>query len=346
MIQSQMTERFNQSAKGLNQRLYAHVVKLPSCIKEQAQEIRLRVNRPVCVCCNDGNYFLTENYQITTTILNNQMLSATQRDISETFQNICCYSVYSRQNEIKNGFITMQGGHRAGICGTAVYNNGILANIRDISSINIRIARQINGAADALMDLVGNTAPGLLICGVPSSGKTTVLRDLARQLSDKSNLKVSVVDERGELAGTSVGVFQNDLGQCDILDGYQKGQGMMHALRCLSPDVIICDEIGSEDECMAVEESINSGVKLVATIHAGCKEELLKRPQALRLLKTGAFEKIVFLKSRSEPGRIREVLNWEDIKNAATVRSNHDNFKLRHGGRFTFTPPDYKDKVL
>lgn len=339
------TERFDQSVKGLNQKLYEQLIHIPNHLKEQVQEIRLRVNRPVAIYCSNRMYYITEKHQITTTIMADKMLIATGKDIAETFQNICGYSVYSHQNEIKDGFITMYGGHRAGICGTAVYHHGQLSNIRDISSINIRVARQINGAANKLMQALGENLNGILLCGAPASGKTTILRDLARQLSSNSSLKVTVIDERGELAGTCKGVCQNDLGQSDVLDGYAKGEGIMQALRCLSPDLIICDEVGTKDDVTAIEESLNAGVSVIASIHAGTKREFLKRPQAKKLMETGAFSKLVFLKSRSEPGEIKEICTWEDVKNASISGGCVNGAQHIMGRHFNFPAINHKSKI-
>lgn len=331
------TSRFLQSIKGLNQRLYAYLIRIPEDVQAQVQEIRLRVNRPIALYCAKRMYYITDKCQISTAIMADKMLTVTIKDVTETFQNICGYSVYSRQNEIKNGFITMVGGHRAGICGTAVYANNELSNIKDISSINIRVARQINGAADDMLNKVEEISKGVLICGSPASGKTTVLRDLARQLSTEYNKKIVVVDERGELAGTYRGEAQNDLGQADVLNGYDKHSGIMHALRCLSPDIVICDEVGSFEDAVAIEECLNAGVTVVASIHAGGKQALLKRPQAKRLIETGAFEEFVFLKNRSQPGEIKEVCKREVLENAQVDRADLNDCQYIMGRRLAIS---------
>ena len=239
-------------------------------------------------------------------------MRATREDIDETFRGICSYSVYSHQNEIKNGFITLSGGHRVGLCGTAVTSNGSIGSLRDISSINIRIARQVYGCANAVLQAVGkNLREGVLIAGAPASGKTTILRDMARQLS--SGLcgdvrKVAVVDERGELAGTYRGVPQNDLGPCcDVLDGYPKGEGILQAIRSLSPEFIICDELGGLADVEAAAQGLNAGVGMISSVHAGNVRELLRRQQAVSLLHTGAFGYVVLLEGSREPGRVAEV---------------------------------------
>ncbi len=278
-----------------------------------AQEIRLRVNRPLSIVCPKVTYYVTSNGGLTNTPIKGAMFNISRADIADTFHNICNYSVYTRQNEIINGFITMHGGHRAGICGTAVINNGKIANIRDISSINVRIAREHHGCAKKLAERIGTFDKGVLICGAPCSGKTTVLRDLARILSTEYNKNVSLIDERGELAGVSSGTFQNDIGMCDVFDCYKKSEAMLQSIRSMAPDIIICDEIGSSDDVTAIEHSVNCGVTLVATTHAVNEAELRNKQNIRVIAKTGAFSKVVFLSSKNNPGEIVKISEVGDI---------------------------------
>lgn len=317
-----LIERFNMCARSLNQRLAQCVLKIPDYIKVQAQEIHIRTNRPVAIYCGSATYYITANNQIISVGTNDMenMLIATHRDIYECFQNICCYSVYTRQSEIKNGFITMRGGHRAGICGTAVYTEKTITNIRDITSINLRIAKEVKGSAKKLLNRIDITKGGLLLCGVPSSGKTTVLRDISRILSTQENMKVCIVDERGEIAGAYSGEAQNDIGFSDVLDGYQKPDGIMHAVRCMSPQIIICDEIGTNEEALSIKNCLNSGVNVIASIHCANAEELLTKPQTQNLLSTNAFSFIAFLSDRKTPGVIKEVYTLEELKSYESNR--------------------------
>lgn len=324
--------RFDSAAKGLCNGLFASISALPDTIKAQAQEIRIRVNRPVAIYCTNKMYYLTEDGRPVTTFVNGKIRNVTQQEVLETFQNLCGYSVYSHQKEIQNGFLTIRGGHRAGICGTAVYKDRALTNIRDVSSVNIRIARQVDGAADPLLEALGTDFKGLLLCGAPACGKTTVLRDLARQLTDTGQKKVCVIDERGELAGTYAGVCQNDLGQSDILNGYTKGEGIMQALRCLSPDIIICDEAGSSEDVQAIAQGVNAGVSIVASIHAATPQELLARSQGRMLLKTGAFESVVFFKGRQKPGEMKEIKKTKELF-YATLGGRNGNYTFRRTDR-------------
>lgn len=313
-MESYLVKRFNMCAKGLNQRLQNAVMKIPNSIKEEIQEIHIRTNKPVTLYSSNITYYLTKDNQAVSHWYNSNMLIATQSDICETFQNICCYSVYSKQSEINNGFITLKGGHRAGICGTAVYNEEKITSIRDISSINLRIAKEFKGASAKLLNCIDISKGGVLICGIPSCGKTTLLRDIARVLSTEKALKVCVVDERGELGGAYLGISQNDLGLCDILDGYRKQDGIMQAVRSLSPNVIVCDEIGTDDEAEKIKECLNSGVSVIASVHCANLDELLSKPQTCKLISTGAFEYIVFLSDRKSPGVIKELYRLEELK--------------------------------
>lgn len=305
--------RFSQAIGCISSQLYRRLVPLSSKLFKTAMEIRLRVNRPLAIVCSDITYFVTKHGGLSNKAIQGSMLLVSRSDITDTFHNICNYSVYSRQNEIINGFVTMHGGHRAGICGTAVCSNGSLSNIRDISSINIRIAREHRGCSKALAQLIGSAEGGALICGAPCSGKTTVLRDYSRYLSTELCKNVALIDERGELAGTAMGVYQNDIGFCDVYDGYKKSEGMMHALRSMAPDVIICDEIGSDDDTMAIEHALNCGVSVIATVHSANVNELKRKYGIQKLLSLNAFSKIVFLKGKSNAGEISRIMNAGDL---------------------------------
>lgn len=305
--------RFKQAVSCLSPPIYKRLINLADRLSASAQEIRLRVNRPLAVVCPDVTYYVTIQGGLTSTPIKDSMLNVTRADIADTFHNICNYSVYARQKEIINGFVTIHGGHRAGICGTAVMNNGMITNIRDITSINVRIAREHKGCAKRLIERLGEINKGVLICGAPCSGKTTVLRDLARILSTESGKNVSLIDERGELAGISSGVFQNDIGMCDVYDSYKKSEAMMQAIRSMAPDIIICDEIGSNEDIEAIEHSVNCGVTIIATVHSSSEYELKRRENIRSIVKTGAFSKIVFLSNKNSPGQIVKISEAGDV---------------------------------
>ena len=301
------SSRFAQAAGCLSPPIYRVLSRHFARFESEAQEIRLRVGRPVAVVCPNKTCYLTLSGGVTD-LPNGDLLVALREDVEAAFQRICDYSVYARKREITSGFVTLRGGHRAGICGTAVTDGGAVSNVRDITSINIRIAREHRGCADAIYRAVRYDSGGVLLCGAPCSGKTTVLRDLARLFSTADNASVSLIDERGELAAVTAGAVQNDVGMCDIFDGYPKAQAMEQALRSMSPRLIICDEIGGESDVRAVRQCVNSGVRLIATAHARSRAELFGRPALKRILASGAFSTFIFLRGRERAGEIAEVL--------------------------------------
>lgn len=323
--------------------------KLPLSIKSQAQEIRLRLGRPVAVSVSGADLFVTDDGFPAYT-QRGGLLTVGRAEMDEAFRLICSSSVYSHQQEIRNGFVTIRGGHRAGICGTAVLEDGTIRNIRDISSVNLRIAKQIRGAADetaAALFCPRQSYPddkpegdmrritGALIAGPPGCGKTTILRDLARQLSEGryGRCHVAVVDERGEIAAAFLGMPQNDLGPCcDILDGYPKGEGILQAIRCMSPDVVICDEVGSLEEAEAILSGLNAGVAVIASAHASCLRELYARPPLRTLLLSGAFQKAVMLAGHGAPGRISAVYGEGELNDRENSGIDSSVYGLR-GGR-------------
>lgn len=309
---------FQQALKGLYEDTAKIIKTVPLSVGNHAREIRLRSGRKICIVTADGDYFLDHIIY--------------QEELYECFRSLCSYSVHSHEEEIRQGYITIKGGHRAGLCGTAVYKNGDITNIRNISSINIRIARQIFGAADELYTYFNGSLEKTLLVGPPSSGKTTLLKDIIHRLNNK---KITVVDSRGEIAACSNGVPQNDLGNADILDGWKKADGMMMAIRTMGPDVIICDEIGDKDDALAIESCLNAGVSVIATTHAGSLKELSLRRHIMDILKLGAFEQLVILAGKNQPGHLKTILkagelsafigsdtsgNMPDIYRAATIQ--------------------------
>ncbi|MGI6403942.1 MAG: stage III sporulation protein AA [Oscillospiraceae bacterium] len=309
--------RFEQAISGFPQRIRDVLRALPDSVKGSASEVRLRVDQPLMLTCPGQNWFVDASSRLSN--IPRGCLCITPQDISDAVVAMCSYSVHSHENEMKNGFISLRGGHRAGICGTAVITDGKISALREITSINLRIARDIRGAADEVLNRAfRENLGGVLIAGPPSSGKTTILRDLARQLSSGKAgryLKVAVIDERGELGAVFEGIPQNDLGPCcDILSGYPKGEGILMAVRTLSPQVIICDEIGGGEEISSMLDGLRCGVRMVVSAHAGSLEELLGKSQITRLLLEGAFSRIVVLGGADQPGRVEEMVRVEDLR--------------------------------
>lgn len=319
-------ETFKQIIKYFPKNISEVMDRVPEEIIFKAQEIRVRSNKPIVINCSDRSYFITK-FGMPTSCTDANLLIAYQNEILKTFKNMCDYSIYSYQSEIKNGFITIKGGHRVGICGTAVINNSEVTGIKDISSLNIRIAKQVYLENFNLITKLGGGSNGILLAGPPSCGKTTMLREIARLLSNGSlgyMKKVVVVDERGEISSMFLGTCQNDLGLCDVLNLYPKGEGLMQAIRALSPEIVICDELGSDEDISALEEGLNAGVSIIASIHAGNIYEFVKRKSAQKLMATGAFKKVVMMKSSKLPGCIERIYEEEEV-NAEISRLNNAN---------------------
>ncbi|MBQ1838194.1 MAG: Flp pilus assembly complex ATPase component TadA [Ruminococcus sp.] len=303
--------RLAQAAGCLSPQIYRMLSPYFSELENKVQEIRLRVNRPVALVGAQFTGYLTENGALTD-LPGGSLLKAGKNDLEATVQRACEYSVYARQRELREGFVTLRGGHRLGICGTAVQEAGEVRHVRDYSSLNLRIARELRGCGERIFREVAEKSGGVLLCGAPCSGKTTLLRDVARLFSVERGCRVSLIDERGELAATCMGEPQNDVGFCDVFDGYPKAKAMEQALRCMSPDVIVCDEIGGRADCEAICGCLNSGVRVIAAAHASDERELYARPLLREILASGAFETFVFLRGREHAGEV------------AFVRQGHD----------------------
>ena len=266
------------------------------------EEIRLRSNKPMVLKFNKGekifNYIVKSN------------------DISETLRIICENSIYSFQNQICNGFITVKGGHRVGITGNVVMDENKIININYISSINFRVAKQIRGCSNKILkyviDNANNTVFNTLIVSPPGAGKTTILRDLIRRISDGINemdfkgITVGVVDERGEIAAMYKGVPQNDVGiKTDILDNIPKSIGMKMLIRSMAPSVMCADEIGSFDDVEAIHCAVCSGIKGIFTAHGNSLEDLSLNPALKTIISNHIFERIIFLgKTKGEISKV------------------------------------------
>lgn len=306
-------ECFDTAAKMVCSELSSVLIRIPDTKKQTIHEIRIRSGKPVALSDGTDTLFVCRDGSIVYTP--ERGIICTQRHIFDTFKQLCSYSVYSRQNEIKNGFITVRGGHRIGLCGTAEVKNGEITTVTDITSLNIRIARQIPGVGAEIMSHITPVCGGVLIAGAPSTGKTTLLRDIAYRLSlgyGSRIMRTCVIDERGEISGGCRDDSEIDLGLCDILRGYPKGEGIMQAIRSLSPQVIICDEVGTQEDAIAVAQGANAGAYIIATIHAHDYNSLMYRKQARRLIETDAFNTLIILGSSDKPGICSKIINLKE----------------------------------
>ena len=305
----QQLQRYRQVVSCLSPPVQAVLSAREARLAPALREIRLRAERPLSVVTAAGTYYFTQSGMLTP-FYTDSLFCASREDLQQTLQAVCDYSLYSRQQEIVSGYVTLRGGHRAGLSGTAVMADGMITNIRDLSSLSLRISGEYIGCADSLLLKVRDLQGGLLLCGAPCSGKTTLLRDLARQLSYEA--PVSLIDERGELAACVRGVPQNDVGMCDVYSGYPKAEAMEQAIRAMSPEYLICDELGGSD-IDAVKECVRCGVAVIATVHARSADELRTRCSLRQLLETGAFAKTAFLKGREQVGEVRECIGTGDV---------------------------------
>lgn len=285
-----------------------------SSILTRVQELRIRQNQPVLVYGDFGELVLTPNGLTGDWT---QALVAQPEQVRHLLATISRNSIYALEAELRSGYVTMTGGHRIGLGGRAVTENGRVRTLKYISSFNIRLARQVVGCARELVPKLFTTDGRLcstLLIAPPQGGKTTMLRDLVRHLSWGQSCprpyKLVLVDERSELAACYQGVPQLDVGpRTDVLDACPKAEGMMMALRSLSPEVLVTDEVGRLSDAEAIEEALHCGVTVLATAHGSSWEELLRRPALKELLRQGSFARFVLLSTRLGPGTIEAVFD-------------------------------------
>lgn len=281
----------------------------PQILQSNVKEVSIRTQKPITIVTFSGNFFpktdggFSKHIPISPYIITNNMLFDCIKVLTE-------YSLHSYKNNINAGFFTIKGGHRIGVVGSCIYdeiNPRKIISIKEISSLNIRIARQIKGVAnDLVKEIYSKNIGSTLIVGAPATGKTTLLRDICFCLANTSNQilpyssKVALIDERGELASVYQGIPQNDVGiLTDVYDGYSKFDGMNFAIKTISPDVILIDEISSQSDIESIKYSLHSGVAVIATTHAKNERELFAKNHLKRLILDGAFDYIIYLNSKN-----------------------------------------------
>lgn len=292
------TEGLERAAAVLPPPLREALARVPPEIRGRVQEIRLRKNAPLTLSLPEGDWV-------------SPLFFCKEENLVSVFEYLCDHSVHSHQEELRQGYIRTKNGCRAGVAGMAVVENGVVVSMRGITSICLRVAREHVGCAkDIAFTLsAGGRLRSLLLCGEPASGKTSLLRDLVRGLATGDSgrrFRMAVVDERGELA-------LDGRIPCEVLTGFPKAAGIEQALRTLSPEGIVFDELGDTAEVAAVLRCLNSGVAAVATLHADSVEALRRRPAARQALCSGAFDYVALLAGRRFPGRIDRLLPVAEV---------------------------------
>lgn len=279
---------------------------------DHVQEIRLRVQAPLMLVYENKEFYVCEDGRLRQTMEAAYFVS--KNELRETMEYISNYSLYAYEEELRQGFITIQGGHRIGLAGKVILDQNMIKSMKYISFINVRISHEIKGCANKIMPYIieKEQMKHTLIISPPRCGKTTLLRDMIRQISNGTEyhkgMTVGVIDERSEIGACYMGIPQNDLGiRTDVLDCCPKGKGMLMLIRSMSPRVIAVDEIGSREDIEAIAYVINCGCKLIATVHGTSIEDIRNKPILGELLEENIFERFVILNNRLKVGEISSI---------------------------------------
>lgn len=282
-------------------------------IAEQVQEIRLRRDKPVIIMTREGECYLLKDGSLGKA--DKEAYIPEGRELEEILNYMCNYSIYAFEDEIRKGFLTMPGGHRVGVAGQAVLGEGdSIRSLKHISYMNIRVSHEVRGASDKVLPYLyeGGKLCNTLIISPPGCGKTTLLRDLIRQVSEGNSygegVTVGVVDERSEIAGSFMGVVQNDVGKrTDVLDGCPKVSGMMMLVRAMGPKVIAVDELGSTEDYQALKRASACGCGLLATVHGDGILEMKSKEEIWKVLQQDLFSRYIVMEKRGGNHGVKKI---------------------------------------
>lgn len=277
---------------------------------QDADEIRIRTGLPLCICCKNINIFISETGKKTSA---DKAYRPSKYEVNSIFSKVCRNSLYAFQEDIKNGFVTLPGGHRVGIAGKILPDGSIY----DVSSLNIRIAKEIKNCSQKILRAIirnKNDIYNTLIISPPVCGKTTIIRDLARILGTGNRepefcgVNIGLIDERSEIAACYQGIPTNDVGLLtDVYDSCTKTKGILMMIRTMSPKIIITDEIGDSGDAAVISSVMNAGVRIIATAHGYSYDDMKVRGEIRRMIENGVFERYITLSNNYGPGTVEEI---------------------------------------
>lgn len=342
MMKQNAGKRIDNILIKLPESMRDRIEKLPAQTLQQLEEIRIRTNTDTLLISGGREYSLRDGDEIMAEVL------------EEILNRLLDYSYYAYEEELSRGYITIEGGHRVGICGRVTLENGQVHLIKDVSSLNIRRSREITGASEKILGAVLSPAKApaesvpnagisagcgdekspvtsdlfgvcsssadygrmvvrnTLIISPPKCGKTTMLRDLARNLSN-AGFRIGICDERSEIAGCYDGKTSYDLGpRTDVLDGCPKADGILMLIRAMSPDVVMTDEIGKPEDAAAIRSALSAGVKIITTIHGSSFEDAAKSAVG-SLITDHVFETLIFLSAQPVTGTVEKILRMPEV---------------------------------